>query len=89
MAACNSEGDEFDGMEVIVSSRQHYKKCRGCVSFGFVKDVTNFHLQAVGRNGPNRPSLSKASTFDNGDGKLKLKNPLSYNYLADSIEVIS
>jgi hypothetical protein len=32
---------------------------------------------------------SKASAFDNGDSKLKPKNPLLYNGLADSIEVIS
>jgi len=31
----------------------------------------------------------KASTFDNGDSKLKLENPLLYKDLTDSIQVIS
>jgi hypothetical protein len=31
----------------------------------------------------------EASTFDNGDSKLKPKNPLLYKDLTDSIQVIS
>ena len=33
--------------------------------------------------------VSKASTFDNVDGKPKRENPLFYKDLADSIQVIS
>ncbi|MDI1338388.1 hypothetical protein [Polaromonas sp.] len=36
---------------------------------------------------PAKPS--KASTFDNGDSKRKLENPLLYKDLTDSIQVIS
>ena len=47
------------------------------------------HLLPRRESDSDKGLVLKASAFDNGDSKLKLKNPLLYNGLADSIEVIS
>jgi hypothetical protein len=47
------------------------------------------HLLPERQADPDNGIALKASAFDNGDSKLKLKNPLLYNGLTDSIQVIS
>jgi hypothetical protein len=84
-----SEEEAFEGMESIVSSRQHYKKWLELVDF---LGRERFHILALMARSPVRHEpvkLRKASTFDNGDSKLKPKNPLLYKDLTDSIQVIS
>jgi hypothetical protein len=55
----------------------------GCQGFHILQ------LWPCRRAGTNPAKLSKASTFDNGNSKLKPENPLLYKDLTDSIQVIS
>jgi hypothetical protein len=76
-------------MGFILSSRQHCEKPYLREDLSTCEGFHILHLLPERRADADPGKRPKASAFDNGDSKLKPKNPLSYNGLTDSIQVIS
>jgi len=76
-------------MGFILSSRQHCEKPPLREDLATCEGFHILHLLPELQARVDLGKRWKASAFDNGDTKLKPKNPLLHNGLTDSIQVIS